>query len=108
MDFWLYWRYFILAIASDSEYRILEVKRLVPGNVNHYEYMGVVRVNLNGTLQEARERFVNSESCFVGNHRFLFMTRNSRMTHPQDEKDNYVRDFYAHVIFVKLLNAAGN
>jgi len=92
--------------TGNLDYRILEVKKLHPTN-NLLEYIGVVRVNLKGTLQEARDRFVNKESCFVGKHRFIFINQNLKLIHPKNEESKFIKDVYQNSVLVKILGPRG-
>jgi len=89
--------------AGDLNYRILEVKKQHPNNNNLFDYMGVVRVNMVGSLQEARDRFVNNESCFVGKHRFIFMNENLKYVHPKNEDSLIVKNLYQNTVLIKVL-----
>ena len=93
--------------AGDLNYRILEVKKQHPKNNNLFDYMGVVRVNMVGSLQEARDRFVNNESCFVGKHRFIFMNENLKYVHPKNEESLMVKNLYQNTVLIKVLQPTG-
>ena len=60
-----------------------------------------------GSLQEARDRFVNNESCFVGKHRFIFMNENLKYIHPKNEESLIVKNLYQNTVLVKVLQPTG-
>ena len=85
----------------------MEVKQLRDQNKSILHYMGVVNVDVNGTLEEARESLILSESCFVTNLRFLFLTKNLKLIHPMKEKEMKVKSVQKKSIFIKILHGTG-
>lgn len=86
---------------------MLEVKQLRDSNQSILHYMGVVQVDMNGTLTEARESLIAAESCFVTNLRFLFMTRKLRLIHPKKESSLSARVVCKKGVILKILHGTG-
>ena len=82
------------------------MKQLRDQKADILHFMGVCRINVNGTLQETRDCLV-TESSFIGKHRFLFITKSKKLVNPKKESSIIVRDLYQHSVKVKILHGAG-
>ena len=69
--------------------------------------MGVVNVDINGTLEEARETLITDESCFVRDLRFLFLTKGLKMINPKVESDLILKTTQKKCIIIKVMEPAG-
>merc|ERR1719450_621078 len=83
---------------------MLEVKQLRDKNQSILHYMGVVNVDINGTLEEARESLITGDTCFVTNLRFLFLTKNLKLIHPKKENSLIVKNIQKKSIYLKILH----
>ena len=55
--------------AGTSKMKELDVRQLKDKERMKYEHMGVVNIDMNGTLQDARETLITGEKCFVSHLR---------------------------------------
>ena len=67
--------------------------------------MGVVEVDINGTLEEARDKLLTNPQGF--GTRFLFLTKNLKLIHPRREGETVVKTVNKKNIFVKILHGIG-
>lgn len=71
------------------------------------QYLGVVQVDINGTLTSARDHFLTNEDCFGDKQKFLFVTKKLKVIHPKKENSILIKDVYRHCVQVKVLPDAG-
>ena len=98
---------FFLSLDTQKNYQMLEVKQLRDTSKSMLHYMGVVKVDINGTLEEARESLITGDSCFVAKLRFLFLTRNLKLIHPKKESSLIVKKIQMKSIYLKILHGTG-
>ena len=88
------------------DYRVLEVKQLRDENQPILHYVGVVRVNINGTLTQVRE-VLNENESFMIKERFIFVTKKLKLIHPKNEHTITVNKVYRHSLQIKILHGTG-
>lgn len=82
------------------------MKQLRDENQPVLHYVGVVRVNISGTLAQVRE-VLNENESFMTKERFVFVTKKLKLIHPKKEHTITVNKIHRHSLQIKILHGTG-